>query len=262
MPACNTMTMQTEKIPGAPMNQGGNVNIGSLITGAVIGFFLAGAAFVLVADDVTRLPVIQAIAAAGVLISTSVAALTYALNSQKHSADVEWNRSKLAMESAIKLIERAYEILTVNDKEGAPPNNRYIWLTCARHILAAQEIAKDISEARHSRVYQENLEYWRTRFHSKLSPLGEEGGEMNAAYFAEKPEDAYVTSGKTRLPIAEKSLAVIFRFIRWPKEREDRLQGVESFTDDEIHQFEMFENHGLGQYLSALRKYAKSLKHV
>lgn len=244
------------------MNQGVNANISSLITGAVIGFLLAGTTFTFVADDVARLPVIQAIAGVGVLLSMSVAALTYALNSQKHRADIEWNRSKLAMESAIKLFERAYEILTVNDKEGAPPNDRHIWLTCARHILAAQEIAKDISESGHRKVYQENLEYWRTRFYSKLTPLGEEGGEMNAAYFAEKIEHVYAYSGKTRAPIAEKSLAVIFRFIQWPKEREDRLQGIESFTDDEIHLFEMFNNHGLGQHLSALREYTKSLKSV
>ncbi len=82
---------------------------------------------------------------------------------------------------------------------------------------------------------------------------------MNIAYFAEKIEHSYAYSSKTRAPIAEKSLAVIYRFIQWPK-REDRLQGVEKFTDDEIHQFETFENHGLGQYLSALREYARSLK--
>lgn len=233
----------------------------SLVTGSVIGFLLAAIIFVIVADDVSRLPVIQAVAAAGALLGISVAALTYALNSHKHVADTEWNRSKLAMDSAITLVERAYEILTVDDKEKTPPpNDRYVWLTSARHILASQGISKDITESTHKKVFEEHLEYWRTRFYSVLSPLGKAGGPMPEAYFAEKPEHVvFAYSDGVRSPIAEKSLAVIFRFIEWPKDKEDRLQDVPLFTDEEIKHYRLFAHEGLGRHLELIRAYEKQL---
>lgn len=233
----------------------------SLVIGSVLGFLLAGVVFVGIADEPARLPLVQALAAAGALLGISVAALTYALNSQKHVADAEWARSKLAMESAIVLIERAYEILTINDTiKTPPPNDRHVWLTCARHILAGQDIAKEITEPTHKKVFDEHLEYWRTRFYSVLSPLGKEGGTMNEFYFAEKPEHVFSYSGDVRPPISEKSLAVVFRFIEWPQEREDRLKEVAPFTEKEIDHYRIFAHKGLGRHLELIHTYEKRRK--
>lgn len=236
------------------------LEVSNLVVGSVVGFVIAGAVFVAIASDVSHLALIQAIAAAGVLLSVSLTAMTYALNSRKHAAEVEWDRSKLTMESAITLIERAYEILTLNGTEKVPPNDRHVWLTCARHILAAQELSMDISEPTHAKVYQEHLEYWRTRFYSLLSPLGKEGSPMGPTYFVEKPEDTFGYSGATRPPLAEKSLAVVFRFIEWPKNREDRLHDVPLFKDEEIDHYRLFAHDGLGRHLKAIRDYEKSSK--
>ena len=50
------------------------------------------------------------------------------------------------------------------------------------------------------------------------------------------------------------SLAVLYRFIRWPEGVEDTIQDEESFSDEEIQKMVSFGPRGLGKLLSELKR--------
>ncbi|WP_048441059.1 hypothetical protein [Caenimonas sp. SL110] len=154
--------------------------------------------------------------------------------------------SKDYLESATDLIEKAYEVLNDRDDAGRPKNSRINWLTSARLLRKSEQIARRITDRSHVQIWKEKLEYWRGKLHDLILP-GNEG--FPSSYYAEKPDHLYAWSDDVREPLSLKSLAVLYRFVRWPAGHEDPLKDDEGFTEDEIQKMAMFGPRGLGELL-------------
>lgn len=178
--------------------------------------------------------------AAGVL----VALVTLFLTRQR-------NQSEDYLENALDILEKAYDRLAVLDEHGRPLNKRLNWLTAARLIRTAQAIARKIDEESHREIWKEHLNFWRGRFYDLIFPNLE---GFPSDYYAEKPEHMLAYSGDTRDPLAMSSLAVLYRFIRWPKDVEDPIKGEEPFSEKEINKMVSFGPRGLGNLLSAVER--------
>lgn len=186
------------------------------------------------------------IVAAGVL----VALVTLSIN-QCREASEEY------LESATDLLAKAYGILEASkDDQGRPRNSRLNWLTSARLIRTAENIAALVSMESHQRIWREKKEYWRGRLRDLIKP---EKNEFPMEYFAEKPEHMIAYSEKDRAPLSQKSLAVLYRFVEWPSDVEDPLKNEKSFTKEEIDNMTRlgparFGPRGLGKLLEEVEK--------
>lgn len=158
-------------------------------------------------------------------------------------------RSEDVLEAASDLLEKAYEALLT--KDGAPTNHRHAWLSSARLIATAEQLAKRIAEPSHLAIYTEKKEYWRGRLYDLIFPSPPEG--LPSSFYAEKPEHMIGWSGKVRDPLAEKSLALLYRFIQWPKERSDPIGNEPKFSDEEIERMRTFGPRGLGILMDQVR---------
>lgn len=162
--------------------------------------------------------------------------------------DIRWKRSETYMEQATDLLEKAYDTLGTN-AEGFPINDRQRWLSSSRLLLAAGELGARITEPSHKDTYEELVDYWRVQFGERVEPNGR--GPEDEHYYYE--HDAL--SGHTRrqrAPIDEMSIAVIYRFMGWPKGQRNRLENIRKFTDDELSRIH-FTSIGLYQYCLAHR---------
>lgn len=188
------------------------------------------------------------IVAAGVL----AALITLSIN-QLREASEEY------LESATDLLSKAYEILEASkDDHGRPKNSRLNWLTSARLIRTAESIAGLVTVESHRRIWREQKEYWRGRLRDLIKP---EKSDFPKEYYAAKPEHMWGYGDGDQVPLSERSLAVLYRFIQWPEDMEDPLKNDKSFTEEEINKMALFGPKGLGELLEEVEAIrAKNIK--
>jgi hypothetical protein len=146
------------------------------------------------------------------------------------SANLRRARSDDLMKAATELLEKAFEELVPDSaKPNEPSNERLSWLSAARLISTAEKLSKRISEESHRLIYQEKREYWRTRLHLLIFPTT---AGLPSSFYAEKPEHMIGYIGLVRPPLEEKSLAFLYRFIRWPDGLSDPIAAEPLFSDD------------------------------
>lgn len=153
------------------------------------------------------------------------------------------------LKSATDLLAKAYDILDKKDDDGRPKSHRINWLTSARLIKTAERISKSITEEPHQKIWSEQKEYWRGRFHDLIWP---DIDGFPKEYYAEKTEHLIAYGSKDREPLSLRSLAVLYRFIRWPDGVEDPLKEEQPFSDEEREKMLAFGPRGLGQLLDEL----------
>jgi hypothetical protein len=157
------------------------------------------------------------------------------------------NASEDFLESSGQLLERAYTTLAQLDDQGRPQSNRMNWLAAARFLRAAENLGAQITEDSHKVVFREQLEYWRAKLYELIYPSSA-GFPMD--YFAEKPEHMLAYTDRDRTPLSIKSLAVLYRFVRWPVGFEDPIKAEPGFTEEEIERMRAFGPRGLGELLA------------
>lgn len=167
------------------------------------------------------------------------------------------NRKKVSedyLEHALNLLEKSYDALMPVDENGYPKQSRLAWLTSARLLRASEQIADQIPESHHRKIYDEQKEYWRGHFYDLLKP-SDEG--LPSTYYADDPRhmSGYMPDQVEHEPLAEKSLAVLYRFVRWPVGFEDPIKDEPIFTEEEISKMELFGPKGLGHLLAADREW-------
>jgi hypothetical protein len=160
------------------------------------------------------------------------------------------NASKDFLEAAAELLERAHTTLAQLDDKGRPKNSRLNWLASARFLRAAEQVAANISEPSHVKIFREQREYWRARFYDLISPTYD---GFPSAYYAEKPEHMLGHGADVRSPLSERSLTVLYRFVRWPKDFADPIENEPEFTENEIEKMRAFGPRGLGELLASVR---------
>lgn len=180
-----------------------------------------------------------------VLAGVLTALITWLFN-QRREASEEY------LESATDLISKAYAILeTSKDDHGRPRNSRLNWLTSARLIRTAESIADLVTVESHRRIWQEQKEYWRGRLRDLIRP---ENNDFPKEYYAAKPEHMWGYGDGDQIPLSERSLAVLYRFIQWPDDMEDPLINDTSFTKEEIEKMVVFGPKGLGKLLEEVEQ--------
>ncbi|WP_398493373.1 hypothetical protein [Variovorax sp.] len=130
---------------------------------------------------------------------------------------------------AVSCLERAFATISANGESRTPVNERLAWLTCARLLLSAQAaanlIAKESTGLR--TLYEGESEHWRRQFYELFRPTSPDSFGNEAVYFL-------VDRGTPSQPIDERSTRVIYDFISWPPEKEDPIDQVERYSDEEI----------------------------
>lgn len=161
-------------------------------------------------------------------------------------------RSKDILEAAADLLTKGYQSLEADDGSSSPSNRRLAWLTSARLIATAERLGKQISESSHRRIYTEKREYWRSKLYDLIFPSPPAG--LPSDFYAERPELMRSYGNEDREPLSERSLAFLYRFIRWPEGTADPIGDVPDFTDAEIEQMQSFGPRGLGRLLAQVRR--------
>lgn len=164
-------------------------------------------------------------------------------------------RSTDILEAATDLLEKGYASLESEKDSPTPTSRRLAWLTAARLIATAEMLEKKITEPSHREVYVQKREYWRTRLYELIFPSSPEG--LPGSFYADKPEHMIAHLAQEREPLSERSLAFLYRFIRWPDETSDPIGKVTAFTEEEIAHMQSFGPRGLGNLLSAVRQLKK-----
>ena len=143
---------------------------------------------------------------------------------QKQQAD-DLNYFKHASAS----LQRAYETLTRGGTESVPVADRLAWLSCARLLLSAADVAKRISDKSEGlrALYEGECEHWMRKFYELFHPEGQLPIGVQAAYFG------HADPGKINLE--ERSIRMVFEFFDWPEERPDSLDIVPKYTAEELH---------------------------
>jgi hypothetical protein len=170
------------------------------------------------------------------------------------TANMVHSRSREYLDEASSLLKRAYDTLAQLNEKGLPKNDRFIWLTAARLILASDELAKKIDLKNHRRIYQETRMYWRGRFFDLLRI---DKGFFPQDYFAESPEHTFLWGEGVRPPLSIPSITVIYRFIEWPTDAPDPIHGVPPFSSSEIERMENLGINGLAAHLRTSEKFMK-----
>jgi len=152
------------------------------------------------------------------------------------------------------LLEKAYQALAGEAEE--PTNRRHAWLSAARLIATAEKLSQHIVESSHRTIYGAKREYWRGQLYDLIFPSPPEG--LPSSFYAEQPEHMVAYSGRVRPPLSEKSLAYLYRFIRWPEKVADSIGQEPVFTSDEIERMRTFGPRGLGELLAAARPSAQN----
>jgi len=130
---------------------------------------------------------------------------------------------------ATESIERAYEALAGVNPDGEPVRDRLAWLTCARLLLSAREVAKQISTSSVGllALYDGELEHWRRRFYELLNPRGDLRVGTQATFFSHPASNDGVQ-------IEERSIRVIFEFADWPEGKPDPIDAVPKYTQIDL----------------------------
>ncbi|MCC7247598.1 MAG: hypothetical protein IT473_03150 [Lysobacter sp.] len=142
-------------------------------------------------------------------------------------------------------MERAFHVISGEDKTKLPIQDRLAWLTCARLLLSAKSAEKKISH--HSKGLQEMLkgeqEHWRMVFYTFFRVNEPNSIGTNASYFR-------CEQNEVGFEIDERSIRVIYEFMEWPDDAADPIDAVEFYDRKELDKM------GFGK--SGIRKFVLS----
>lgn len=214
-----------------------------LLLGADVALVSVLAASFLASDlTLTSLAVLAPwLTASGVL----AALLAFTINLQRA-------RSEDVLKAAKEQLEKAYESLKPLDESTTPSNRRRDWLTAARLLVTAERMANRLAEESHQLIYREHREYWRGRLYDLIFPNSPHG--LPSEFYADHPAHMLGHTGDVRDPISEKSLAFLYRFIKWPDGLPDPLENVKNFSEAEIESMRTFGPRSLGDLLAKVNQ--------
>lgn len=208
-------------------------------------------------DKQSILQPMQAIGSIGIMLGAFIALYNYRLNVDSREEDDKIAKSKINLDLALEFLKHAYETLTNNNPSRVPINDRVLWLTCARQLLASKKFSEKISYDEHKYIYDEYEDYWRTKLFLFLEKHKK---ALDKRYFAEKAEHALSTPADERQPLNAKSLAVVFRFIEWDKSREDKVRSIEELSEKEIDNHKVFGFEGLADHFLEFQDHMESIR--
>lgn len=145
---------------------------------------------------------------------------------------------------AITSLARAHEALLSDDGKKAR-RDRLAWLTCARLLLSANDASHRISEKLEGlrTMYEGESEYWRRRFYILLEPHSPHSLGASRKYF-------YGDNLHDGKEIEERSIRVIYGFVKWPEQVHDPIDSVPLFSSEELKDMKVGMS-GIQQYVQS-----------
>jgi hypothetical protein len=165
------------------------------------------------------------------------------------------NQSRINLTEARRTLESAVnDFLSKKDQLLRPIGDRRHWLTFARGVSMARSFGTQITNPTMRRTWEETEHYWRERVYDVLSPVFE---SYPADYYGYMDEADFhknlAFSPGDREPVAEKSAAFVYRWVKWPDDRPDPLNETPKFSDEELERMEGFGPRGCAAYFKKLR---------
>ncbi|MDP2265523.1 MAG: hypothetical protein Q8J70_03130 [Thiobacillus sp.] len=151
------------------------------------------------------------------LLSIVIAYRAYRSNVKKNEQDRERDRDKELVGQLKNSLRWAYDVLTNVGREIPPKPDRINWLTSARHLLRAGDIAGQISSSTYRKIADEVEEYWRTKFYLALS----DEALRKWIYFADQSQPEWPEN------IEISSALVIIDFSNWKADAVDPTDYVD-----------------------------------
>lgn len=165
----------------------------------------------------------------------------------KHQGDAAKREREVAdnesyFKHAVSSLERAFATLSSSNAT-QPAHDRLAWLSCARLLLAASTASQKITNTSSGlkQLYEGEVEHWRHQFYLLLRPAVSQGVGGDSDYFA-------ADSSGFNMPIDERSIRVIYDFAHWPKDREDPIDSVPRYTEEELDHMS-FGMRGIREYV-------------
>lgn len=161
-------------------------------------------------------------------------------------AERQWSRDEKFAEQIQKSLQWAYDVLTDGGSSIPPTADRLKWLTCARHLLRAQKLMKQVKTQEWITIVEDHEEFWRHKFNLAMGSLN----LRDWRYFANSAGNAII-----RENIEITSAMVVVDFGNWRKGRSD--------ITDEVSREELIANgnpysgsagRGLQAYVNVLQR--------
>lgn len=219
-----------------------------IVNGIALGFF-AIAWTLIISITINRISTYDAETIIKTLTLISVSVGVY-IAIWKLVLDQKWRQSEVYLEQAKELFEKSFQLLRKNPQTNYPENDRYLWLSSARLLLAALSLGKQITDPSHKDTFREYVDYWRVQFNDLLNPRGSK--KPDKYYYYEEGALCGWTRDQ-RAPLSEKSLTVIYRFMEWPDGVHDRIADEPNFSDQELSRLELLGITGLYEYCCDIR---------
>jgi hypothetical protein len=163
-------------------------------------------------------------------------------------------QSREFLENALSLINKAKDVLKGPD--GSPTNDRISWVTAARLLTRAQNIARLITAKPHLIIYEAEHDYQRHCFGDLLRHNRE---LLSASFFcgAQNPRMpiGHAVYDPSQKPYGQKWIpprivAVVYRFFQYPERYEDPLEESVEMSPEEIERLWLFDQKGVCDYLT------------
>lgn len=149
--------------------------------------------------------------------------------------------------------EWAYDVFSEQESKGRSDDVRLAWLTAARHLVRAQQIAELVKSDAFRLILEEHTEYWRRRFFKALESLRVESkGDLATSFFGTYKELAQTTKPSIRVltPVVHLGSAeIIIAFSQWNESREDPVDWAEKNGN-----FDKAYEQGIGRDLSRYKE--------
>lgn len=156
---------------------------------------------------------------------------------------------EFAMKTSSELLEEGYSLLKEGVETGV--RNRLHWLTAARNVSASESIVNEIQDKTKKEIALQKELLYRLRYKSLLWPTDGDQDPLKADFFADSPKDytSFIRSANKKDPISIPSIVAIYRFTRWPINRDDPLPFELKFTVEEVESMLHFGPRGLGNLM-------------
>lgn len=135
---------------------------------------------------------------------------------RKNIKDRQYANDKELVEQLKQSLELAFKSLVTNNNDEQPPtNNRLRWLTAARHISRYRELQLSLKTSLYKTICEEHEEYWRDKVYNLLARIN------NSSFFeCINPEEM------EKEEIDLMSAAVVYSFSVWKEDRSDPLDNM------------------------------------
>ena len=148
------------------------------------------------------------------VVSIFVAGLSLFITWRKNIRDRDYANDKELLEQLKQSLELAYRSLA-SDDDGHPVNDRFRWLTAARHIARYRKLHDRLSTTLFKTICEEQEEYWRNKIYVLL-------GKIESSGFYEALNIDQMAPEK----IEPRSAAIVHSFSVWKEGRSDPLDDM------------------------------------